>query len=202
MVDGALAGLPRLVRLVDECRWRGATSIGTAIAVTGWWVASWLLEQPVEPVRAAISAAAVLLPTLALAVPAARRRAAAAAKEALPVPRGCVYETRASVRDRRRRLAAIVVTGVLALIVFDIVIGQAGVMAGLLAGLLAGTGIADRVEARTWTRAEAARGTRLFALIRHDALTVGFGPLRVVEDEAPLSHDPVEGAPSPFDLEV
>ena len=102
---------------------------------------------------------------------------------ALPVPRGCVYETRAAARERRGRLAAIVLTGVLALIVFDVVLGQGGVMAGLLAGLLGGTGVADRLEARTWERAEAGRETRLFALIRHDALTVGIGPLKVVEDE-------------------
>lgn len=202
MVDGALAGLPRLVRLADEARWRGTASLGTAVAIAGWWLASWLLERPVDPARAGTSAAAVLLPTLALAVPAYRRRAVAAAKEALPVPRGCVYETRAAARERRGRLAAIVLTGVLALIVFDVVLGQGGVMAGLLAGLLGGTGVADRLEARTWERAEAGRETRLFALIRHDALTVGIGPLKVVEDEAPLSHDPVEGAPSPFDLGV
>ncbi len=200
MAEGGLAGLPRLVRTGDEARWRGGVALATAVAVAGYWATAWLLEQPVEPVRAGASALLVLVPTLALAVPAGRRRVVASCVQARPVPRACVYETRAAARERRSKLLAVVLTGIVALMVFDQVTGGGGVMAGLLAGVLVGIGVADLVESRTWRRAERSRETRIFALIRHDAMTIGFGPLTVFEDEPPLTRDPIEDEPSPFDL--
>lgn len=72
MAETALAGLPRLVRMGDEARWRGGSALGAAVAVVGWWLTAWLVGQPVSPVRTGIAFAAVALPTLGLAVPAAR----------------------------------------------------------------------------------------------------------------------------------
>lgn len=193
-----LAKAPRLVRLSDEFQWRGGAALGAAVAVVGYWVVSWLVGLPVDAPRAGAAFAVAFLPTLALGIPAARRRAAAARAPGGKRPPGGIRETRAAALERRTKLAGIVVTGVLALLVFDAVFDGGGPVAGLVAGVLGGIGVADLLEARGWRRAERERGVKLLALIAHDALTIAPTSDRVYEDWRGMP-EPAPG-PSPFDL--
>lgn len=195
--DTALAKAPRLVRLADEFQWRATAALGAAVAVVGYWVMSWLVGLPVDPARAGAAFGVAFVPTLALGIPAARRRAAAARESGGRLPPGGIKETRADAHERRGKLAGIVLTGVLALLVFDAVFDGGGPIAGLVAGVLFGVGLADLLEARGWRRAEKEREVRLLALIAHDALTVAPTSDRVYEDRRGL---PRPAGPSPFDL--
>ena len=197
--ETALAKAPRLVRLSEEFQWRASAALGAAVAVVGYWVMSWLVGLPVDAAQAGAAFGVAFVPTLALGIPAARRRAAAARESSGRLPPGGIRETRAAARERRGKLAGIVLTGVLALLVFDAVFDGGGPIAGLVAGVLGGVGVADLLEARGWRRAEQARGVRLLALIAHDALTIAPTSDKVFEDRRGAL-DPVPG-PSPFDLD-
>ena len=59
-----LAGLPRLVRVADEARWRGQFCVATAAVVTVFWILSWLVDEPVRAGVTALAAAAAAIPTL------------------------------------------------------------------------------------------------------------------------------------------
>jgi len=197
VADAALAGLPRLVRAWDEVRTRGTAAVGIGIAAAGWWMIVWLLDQPVSPLRTALGAAAVGVPTLLLAARASARRLAAA-DEVGPPPRPCVYETAADARERRTRLAGIVVLGVIVLVMFDRLTGGGGEMAGLVAGLFVATGVVDLMEARTWERLERQHPGGLYMLIRPHAMMAHMGAGEVYE--RPRGDRVDEPAPSPFDL--
>ena len=46
--ESALAGLPRLVRVAGEARWRGQSAVATAIVVGLYWGATWLVGETIE----------------------------------------------------------------------------------------------------------------------------------------------------------
>ena len=192
-----LAQAPRLVRLSDEFQWRASAALGAAVAVVGYWTMSWLVGLPVDAAQAGAAFGVAFVPTLALGIPAARRRAVSARESGGRLPPGGIKETRAAARERRGKLAGIVLTGVLALLVFDAVFDGGGPIAGLVAGVLGGVGLADLLEARGWRRAEEEREVRLVALIAHDALTVAPTFDQVYEDRRGM---PKPAGPSPFDL--
>jgi hypothetical protein len=197
VADAALAGLPRLVRVVEEVRVRGITGVGIGAAAAGWWMAAWLLGQEVDALRTLLGAAAVGIPTLVVSGLASRRRLAAA-DLLRPPPRPVVYETPADGRERRTRLAGIVVFGVIILIMFDRLRGDGGEMAGLVAGLFLAVGVVDLMEAGSWERLTRDRRADIYLMVRPHALMAHMGAGEVYErprgdrEERPL--------PSPFDL--
>jgi heme A synthase len=197
VADAALAGLPRLVRAFDEVRVRGTAAVGIGVAAAGWWMIVWLLDQPVSALRTLLGAAAVGVPTLLLAARASARRLDAASRVG-PPPRPSLYETAADARERRTRLAGIVVLGVIVLVMFDRLTGGGGEMAGLVAGLFIATGIVDLMEARTWERLEREHPGGLYMLVRPHALMAHMGAGEVYE--RPRGDRVDEPEPSPFDL--
>ncbi|MEQ8833733.1 MAG: hypothetical protein RIB67_04735 [Miltoncostaeaceae bacterium] len=190
--DTVLAALPRVVRVADETRWRGQAALGTAIVLAIFWSLTWLLGEPVERVRTPVGFMAVAAPTLLVAGLASRRRVANTLAVALPTPRGVVHETVAHARDRRMRLATVVLFGIILLLVFDRFTGGGGMMAGLVAGLMLATGIVDLLESRLWRHEERTRAVRLFVLVRPRALTPALSPEDVFQAPDSGSGGPIE----------
>lgn len=199
--ESLLAGLPRLVRVADETRWRGQASVATALVVGVFWAFTWLVGEPVEAGPTALAVAATALPTLLVAAVVGTRRMRRALLYALPPPRASVHETLASSRDRRMRFAGVVLTGIVALLLFDHFTDGRGIIAGLLTGLLGGLGAVDWLESRRWEAAERERETRIFVLVRPDALTPPVGTSQVYESPRPGDRDR-RHEPTPFDLEI
>ena len=200
--ESALAGLPRLVRVADETRWRGQSAVATAIVVAAYWGATWLVGETVEPARAILAFAGVMLPTLVIVSLGSGRRMREALSGVAPPPRASVHETPASSRERRLRLAGVVLTGIIALLIFERFTGSGGVLAGLVAGLLLALGIADWREAGVWEAAERERESRIFVLIRPDALTPRLGATDLYEAPRPGRESDRAYEPSPFDLGI
>jgi hypothetical protein len=190
------------VRVGDETRWRGQSAVATATVVTVFWVITWLLGQPVRAAATGLAAVAVAAPTLLVATHAAGRRVQERLDRVAPPPRASVHETQASSRDRRMRLAGVVLTGIVALLIFDHFTDGGGVMAGLLAGLLAALGAADWREARMWDEAERQRESRIYVMIRPDGLTPRLGTPAVYETPRPSRRREHAFEPSPFDLGI
>jgi hypothetical protein len=180
-----LAGLPRLVRVAEEIRWRGQASLSLGVAVAAYWAMSWLLGDPVDPIRGGISAAAVAALTLALCGLSSASRVREGLRETLPPPRLSVYETVADGRERRARFGGIVLLGAVVLLVFDRVTNGDGTMAGLLTGLFIAAGAVDLGEARRWRTAERDRDARLYVLIRANAMVARFGRAEIYEERRP-----------------
>jgi hypothetical protein len=197
-----LAGLPRLVRVADETRWRGQASVATAGVVATFWVATWLLGEPVRPRETALAAAAVALPTLLMGSVGVSRRVRDALVRAVPPPRASLHETLAASRDRRMRLSGVVLTGIVALMLFDRFAETGGVTAGLLAGLLGPLGALDWFTSGRWQAAEHERQTRIFVMVRPDALTPRLGATEVYETPRPGREHDHRSEPSPFDLGI
>lgn len=197
-----LAGLPRLVRVADETRWRGQSSVATATVVTVFWVCTWLLGEPVRPGAVALAAAVAAIPTLAISALLTGGRIRESLKRAVPPPRSSVHETLAATRDRRMRLSGVVLTGIVALLLFDRFTDGGGVMAGLVVGLLAALGAVDWRESHRWEQAERERETRLFVIVRPDALSPRLGSADVYETPRPGSEHDRRTEPSPFDLGI
>lgn len=202
MPETTLAGLPRLVRVAAEVRWRGQSALGIALAVAGYWTAAWLLAQPVRPAQTALATAAVGLPTALVLGLASGRRLTESLRRTLPPPRGCIHETPADARERRTRLAGIVLTGVVVLLLFDRASDGGGIMAGLVAGLFGAFGAVDLIDARGWEAAEGRRRARLFALVRPHALSARLGAIEIYEMPRADRERPHDREPSPFDLEL
>jgi hypothetical protein len=200
--ETVLAGLPRLVRIADETRWRGQAATATALVIAAFWASSWALGQDVEPIRTAASFAAVAIPTFLVVSLASARRVRESLRFTSAPPRSSVHETHANSRERRLKLAGVILTGIVLLLIFDRFTGGGGVMAGLLAGLLGPLGIADWREARLWDLAERERDARLYVLIRPDALTPKLGAADVYETQRPRPGDRRRLEPSPFDLGI
>lgn len=198
--DTALAGLPRVVRVAEETRWRGQAAVGTAIVLALFWVLTWLLGEPVEAVRTPVGFAAVLAPTLVVCTIASGRRVREALVYVLPTPRSVVHETGAASRDRRMRLATLVLFGIIALLVFDRFTGGGGMMAGLVAGLMLGVGIPDWRESAMWRAAERERDVRLFVVVRPRALSPALAPADVFQSPAGGVGGPLELPLDPADL--
>jgi len=190
------------VRVADETRWRGQSSVATATVVAVFWLSTWLLGETVRVGATALAAAVVLVPTLLVASLTTSRRIRESLVRAVPPPRASVHETLAASRDRRVRLSGVVLTGIVALLLFDRFTGGGGVMAGLVAGLLAGLGAIDWLESRQWERAERERETRIFVIVRPDALSPRLGSAEVYETPRPGRDHDRRLEPSPFDLEI
>jgi hypothetical protein len=191
-----------LVRVADEARWRGQAAVATALVVALFWTCTWLLDEPVRPGVTALAVVAVALPTLFVASLSSGRRIRESLRDAGPPPRASVHETLANSRDRRLRFAGIVLTGIIALLIFDRFTGGGGIMAGLVAGLLGSLGAVDWAESRQWAAAERERESRIYALIRPDALTPRLGAAPIFEAPRPGSDHDRTLEPSPFDLEI
>jgi peptidoglycan/LPS O-acetylase OafA/YrhL len=176
-----LADLPRLVRVAEEVRLRGQAAISVALAVVAYWLLAWLLDESVDAAWTGIHLAvmAVLAGSLAAIVSVRRLREGLAASRRPPRP--SVHETRADGRDRRTKLAGLVVLGVVLLLAFDRSTDGEGRMAGLIVGLLLAVGVVDWIEARRWQAAERARGSLLYVLVRANALVSPFGVTDVYE---------------------
>lgn len=185
-----LAGLPRLVRIADEARWRSHAALATTIVVGLFWAAGWLVGEPVRPGPTALAAAAVALPTLLVARFAAPTRILRSLDRAVPPPAATLRETSAATRERRMRLSGIVLTGIVALLLFDHFTDQGRIMAGLVAGLFGALAITDGIEARRWETAEQRRETRILVIVAPYGLTPSIGPERVYEVPRPGGGDP------------
>jgi hypothetical protein len=202
MPESALAGLPRLVRVANELRFRGQAGLGIAVATAGFWAFAWLLNEPMRELQSLLALLATGAPTLLISYFTAARRVEDALRSTLPPPRGTIHETHADARDRRTRLAGIVLTGVIVLLMFDILTEGGGVMAGLVVGLFGALGLVDRIEAERWERAEVRRDARLFLLIRPHALSTRFGTAQVYELRRPSPDRDLAYQPGPFDLGI
>ena len=202
MPESALAGLPRLVRVATELRFRGQAALGIAVATAGFWSASWLLNEPLRPLETLLALLAIGLPTLLVSFLTGGRRVDEALRRTLPPPRASIHETHADARDRRTRLAGIVLTGVIVLLMFDILTEGGGIMAGLVVGLFGGLGLVDRIESERWERAEREREARLYLLIRPHALSTRFGTAQVYELRRPSRDRDLAFQPGPFDLGI
>ena len=197
-----LAGLPRLVRVADEARWRGQFCVATAAVVAVFWVLSWLVDEPVRAGITALAAAAVAVPTFAVGAIGMSRRVRERLERALPPPRASVHETQASSRERRMKLSGAVLTGIVLLLLFERFTDGAGVIAGLVVGLLAAAGTVDWTESRRWETAERERETRLYVMIRPDALSPRLGAAQIYETPRPGDRRDRALEPSPFDLGI
>ena len=194
MADAALAGLPRIVRADDEIRWRGQVLTSLGLASLAFWIILWLVEGPVEPFAAGIVFAVALLLALVLGAITSRRRVAHAMLTLRP-PRLVVHETAADARERRARAATVMFLGVGILLLLDTLVSQIGATAALVAGAGVGMGIVDRLEARRWARAEDERDSRIFLMLRPNALIARMG----VQDayEMPRARSGDDDAPPP-----
>lgn len=190
------------MRVADEARWRGQAAVATSLVIVAFWVLSWWADEPLDPRLTILAGAAVGVPTLLSCVLTSGRRMHDGLVHAVPPPRSTVYETAASSRDRRLRFAGIVLTGIVALLLFDRFTDGSGMTAGLLVGLLGSLGGADWWEAHRWEQAERERGTRIFVVVRPDALSPRILPHEVYETPRPGGSRGREHEPSPFDLGV
>jgi hypothetical protein len=181
MPNAMLAGLPRLVRVADEVRARGhaMVSVGTAVAV--YWICLWLLDQPVSPLRTLVCVLVAGLPASLMATVGSARRLRAVEKGLKAPPRLAVYETVADGRERRARLAGILLLAAVVLLVFDRVTGGEGTMAGLTVGFFTAIGVVDLMEARRWLEAETSRRVRLLVVVRPHAMVAGWSQNEVYE---------------------
>lgn len=181
MGDSVLAGLPRLVRVRDEVRMRGVAAVGIGAATVGWWMLAWLLGEDVLGLRFVLGIAGIGVPTLLLAAWASGRRLREARQFRMP-PRIAVYETMAAARERRTRLAGVVMFAVIILMIFDRLSHGGGEMAGLVAGLFIPVGAVDILEARRWTELEREHhDTRLYVLVPARAFMARLSPQEIYE---------------------
>lgn len=187
------------MRIADEARWRSHAALATTIVVGLFWVAGWLVGEPVRPGPTLLAAAAVAIPTLLVAQLVAPARIVRSLERAVPPPSATVRETEAASRERRARLSGIVLTGIVALLLFDHFTDQGRIMAGLVAGLFGAFAVTDGIEARRWEAAERRRETRILVPVAPYGLTPSIGPERVYEVPRPGGGDP---DPRPFDLDV
>ena len=150
--------------------------------------------------RTAVSFGAVLVPTLLVAGLAVGRRMRDNLAHTRRPPATAVHETAAASRDRRMRLATVVLFGIIALLIFDRFTDGGGVMAGLIAGLMLGVGVVDWREARMWRAAERERDSRLFVLVRPRALMPTIAASEVFESPNTGSLGPLEMPVDHLDL--
>lgn len=170
--------------------------------VAVFWVCSWLVDEPVRAGVTALAAAAVAVPTLLVGAVGMSRRVGHRLERALPPPRASLHETLAASRERRTKLAGAVLTGIVLLLLFERFTDGAGVIAGLIVGLLAASGAVDWAESRRWAALERERETRLYVMVRPDALSPRLGAAQVYETPRPGDRRGRALEPSPFDLGI
>jgi hypothetical protein len=190
------------VRVADEARWRGQFCVLTAAVVAAFWVASWFVDEPVRPGVTALAVAAAAGPTLLAGSVGMSRRVRRALAHAVPPPRASVHETMAASRERRLKLSGAVLTGIVLLLLFERFTDGAGIIAGLIVGLLGAAGAVDWVESRRWEAAERARESRLYVMVKPDALSPRLGAVPVYETPRPGDRRGRALEPSPFDLGI
>ncbi|MGI9539595.1 MAG: hypothetical protein ACR2N6_05545 [Miltoncostaeaceae bacterium] len=188
------------MRAAPELRWRGTAALGTAAATVVYWVSTWLVGVPVDPLWTAIGFAAIAAPAIPATTLTRVRRIDLSLREAKSPPRNSVYETAANARERRLRLAAIVLMGVIMLLALDRVLEAGGTTAGLTAGLLAAFGLSDLLDARRFAEAERHRETRVYYLIPPLAFTPRFGVATLYEESETTQGAFTEA--TPFDMEL
>ncbi len=188
------------MRAAPELRWRGGAALGTAAATVAYWVSTWLVGVPVDPLWTTIGFAAIAIPALLATSLTRVRRVDLSLRDAHSPPRSSVYETVASARERRLRLAAVVLMGVIILLALDRVLEAGGTSAGLTAGLLASFGASDLLDARRFGEAERQRETRIYYLVPPLAFTPRFGVTRLYEEPETTQAALTEA--SPFDLDL
>ncbi len=188
MADVALAGLPRIVRVDDEVRWRGQVLTSLGLMALSLWIILWLAEGPVQPLSAGAVFGTALLLALVLGGITSRRRYAHGMLT-LRRPRSVVHETVADARERRVRAATAMFLGISILLLLDTVISEVGATAALVAGAGTGLGFVDRLEARRWARAEKERESRIFLMLRPRALIARMGVQDVYELPTTASRD-------------
>lgn len=174
--------------------------MATAAVVAVFWTSTWLLGQPTRPGASALAAVAVALPTVMVTSLTVRQRIRDSLRRSLAPPRASLHETPAASRDRRARLSGAVLTGIIILLLFDRFSGGGGIMAGLIAGLLGALGALDWLESHQWAAAERERSSRIFVIVKPDALSPRLPASDVYELSRP-GHDS-RHAPGPFDLEI
>lgn len=196
MRDAAPTGQPRLVSLVDELRMMGAIAMAVTVCAVGWWLTAWVLGRDVRPYASAAAAViGVIAGVAALGLPARRR--VRHADRTLPPPRGSLFETRAASEQRRIRMAATVLLGVVALLAFDRYAREGGELSALVAGVFAGVALVSLWEARVWARRQRDDGVVLHILVAPRATMAALGSREVYErSPRPPRDDP----PGPFDL--
>ena len=140
------------------------------------------------------------LPTYAIASLGGVRRVGDAVLRSTPPPRASVHETPASSRERRLRLAGIVLTGIIALLIFERFTDGGGDGRAHRRPAVA-LGIADWREAGVWDAAEREREPLLRPHPRRRA-TPRLGIREVYEAPRPGRADDHVYEPSPFDLEI
>ena len=166
-------------------------AVGLAVAALGWWLVNWLLHQEISVRVSALGFGAIGIVSLVVAGIVSVRRIRAG-RDPRPPPPGGRYEPGDVARDRRMRLASIVVFGVIVLLAFDRLTGGTGEMAGLVAGLFGPVGVVDLLEARAWHALEASRdGRGLYLMVRPHALMASMGVQPVYE----RPDDPLPPAP-------
>ena len=188
--------------MADELRWRGQFCVATAVVVAVFWVASWLVDEPVRAGVTALAAAAAATPTLLVTSLGMTRRVHDRLARAVPPPRASVHETLAVSRERRMKLSGAVLTGIVLLLLFERFTDGAGIIAGLIVGLLGAAGAVDWVEAHRWEAAERQRETRLYLMVKPDALSPRLGAPQVFETPRPGDRRGRALEPSPFDLGI
>jgi hypothetical protein len=160
---------------------RGIAALGIGTATAGWWMLAWLLGEGVDGLRFVLAIAGIGVPMLILSALWSSRRLRAAREFRMP-PSIAVYETIAAARERRTRLAGVVMFAVIILMIFDRFSHGQGEMAGLVAGLFVPVGVIDVLEARTWAELERDHhDTRLYVLVPAHAFMARFAPQEIYE---------------------
>lgn len=188
------------MRAAPELRWRGGAALGTGAATVAYWISTWLVGVPVDALWTTIGFAAIALPAVSVSTLTRVRRVDLSLRDANNPPRSSVYETPASARERRLRLAAIVVMGVIVLLAMDRILEAGGTTAGLTAGLFFSFGLSDLLDGRRFAEAERQRDTRIYYLVPPLAFTPRFGVTTLYEE--PESAQGAFTEATPFDIEL
>jgi hypothetical protein len=105
-------------------------------------------------------------------------------------------------RERRTKLSGVVLTGIVLLLLFERFTDGAGIIAGLVVGLLGAAGAVDWVESRRWEAVERERESRIYVMLKPDALSPRLGAVQVYETPRPGDRRGRALEPSPFDLGI
>jgi len=171
---------------------RGSLAIALAVAVAGWWVTQWVLDQYLRLGRGAAIAGIVAVLAGHLGWINTRRRVRVGLESPRRPTPAVVFETRADAGSRRARFSGAVFLTVIVVLAIDMLAGWGGVTAGVIVGVAVGMGVADLWESRAWRRAEAERDSRLYLYVEADALVAAYGTPTVFEESLDEDDPPSE----------